>query len=721
MFGIKLRSWMEAVRPKKKQHRKEKHGKTNVTPATKNTIKDRTEKKLCSDYKVNNCYSSRINCFLTFICFKDPKCGVAGNSDAQSNGQSGSRVTCSGHSRFSTNNLSSPESAYSTGYSTDGTSPGAPPEYLINTYKHNEHCHKPEPLLNHVQIPITNRNLNGPLTTTTKVLPPSSPIVQNVAGYRTPILKNATPARELKFIPSQNVEVFPGPGSPGLGITSPRQRNRIRTNPWVPGSIPSPSPIKHNCSRESITKNPIKDNLKLHSPMSARCRSLSTSTCSSLSGTSLHVDGPSLSDEDDCTLNEMMGKYDESYVYEKETDILSDSDPTDCETDIDTGQDGGDEDDLYDGEFDFIDNNSYPEFDPRPDRNTGHCSYYNTHDIQRKRSSRRRTIRRSNKQSNEKIRKSSLNKKRQLKPQFEKEREVIVTYLDGSRSAGATPLSVRRACHSHVSRSTLNENLKKRSNSVSFYRDQRSNSVNFYRDHLSSIDRRDKEADLKYRELIFEADKLLRTMKINGLSPKRLPGPANKRVELLRNTECPKPDMFIKNKSGINEDNIYSKIPSCSYNSPRFSPKKSHITNFIINNSPVPVKKEWEIENQPFKSPLYNRKGNDVNPYTQNGILHKEVRSSPKHRSIVSRFHTIDSSSDSDDAARKPRNSFVGCPQSEPVRRKVYFANSPKLQRNGKCVVFKLTQEIKENRQNNMEHLKQQVLLNTIVNLKKKS
>lgn len=29
-------------------------------------------------------------------------------------------------------NLSSPESAYSTGYSTDGTSPGAPPEYYIN-------------------------------------------------------------------------------------------------------------------------------------------------------------------------------------------------------------------------------------------------------------------------------------------------------------------------------------------------------------------------------------------------------------------------------------------------------------------------------------------------------------------------------------------------------------------------------------------------------------
>lgn len=52
----------------------------------------------------------------------------------------------------------------------------------------------------------------------------------------------------------------------------------------------------------------------------------------------------------------MMGKYDESYVYEKETDILSDSDPTDCESDIDTGQDGGDEEDNGEEELDFIDN-----------------------------------------------------------------------------------------------------------------------------------------------------------------------------------------------------------------------------------------------------------------------------------------------------------------------------------------------------------------------------
>lgn len=32
----------------------------------------------------------------------------------------------------------------------------------------------------------------------------------------------------------------------------------------------------------------------------------------------------------------MLGKYDESYVYEKETDILSDSDPTDADQPCDS-------------------------------------------------------------------------------------------------------------------------------------------------------------------------------------------------------------------------------------------------------------------------------------------------------------------------------------------------------------------------------------------------
>lgn len=91
-------------------------------------------------------------------------------------------------------------------------------------------------------------------------------------------------------------------------------------------------------------------------------------------------------DDDDRTLNEMMGKYDESYVYEKETDILSDSDPTDCDedyndTDAEDGREGGDERDLLedDEDLDFIDNGSLQaELNILEDQyiNKGHCTYY---------------------------------------------------------------------------------------------------------------------------------------------------------------------------------------------------------------------------------------------------------------------------------------------------------------------------------------------------------
>lgn len=94
------------------------------------------------------------------------------------------------------------------------------------------------------------------------------------------------------------------------------------------------------------------------------------------------------SSEDDITLNEMMGKFDESYIYEKETDILSDSDPTDCEdyieslSDLDGPRDAGDENDPLDNDdFDYIDNGSFLDLADNLDcsgrfANTGHCTYF---------------------------------------------------------------------------------------------------------------------------------------------------------------------------------------------------------------------------------------------------------------------------------------------------------------------------------------------------------
>lgn len=386
-------------------------------------------------------------------------------------------------------------------------------------------------------------------------------------------------------------------------------------------------------------------------------------------------------EEDDCTLNEMMGKYDESYVYEKETDILSDSDPTDCETDIDTGQDGGDEDEPLEREFDFIDNGSFPEYnaDVKHERNTGHCTYHNF-EMQRK-TSRRRPTRRSQKfesgkQISEKRRRSTSSKKKHKSDLGTKGSDVL---LDGSRSAGATPLSVRRMKEHPLSKLVTEDRLKKRSNSVSFSRDP-----------VSTFDQRDKEADRKYKELIVEAEHILMSMKSNVQSPRRLPGPANKRVEMLRSTESSKPEAYIKNRLIEDISNLHlSRIPSSNFNSPRFSPKRNHITNFINNNSPVLVRRDVErtVLVEAKASPLLARKEQPPvkaanSPSLRNKHSKTEKRS-PKYRKKISKAASLkrneSCSSESENdiqskhlVVRNSRANEFNCPQSEPVKRKIY-------------------------------------------------
>lgn len=116
MFGNKLRSWMEAVRPKKKQQRKDKQAKVTIP----NSVTTKNLHPPCKQHDVN--FSSQNKPFLRRF--------FQGNVDRRSVETLAN--TCVPNSRYSGTNLSSPESAYSTGYSTDGTSPGAPPEYYIN-------------------------------------------------------------------------------------------------------------------------------------------------------------------------------------------------------------------------------------------------------------------------------------------------------------------------------------------------------------------------------------------------------------------------------------------------------------------------------------------------------------------------------------------------------------------------------------------------------------
>lgn len=110
-----------------------------------------------------------------------------------------------GRLHHNNNNLSSPESAYSTGYSTDGTSPGtsfpataAPPEYYINIRTGIRYFHSPS----------------------------------GEAPTRMIVPEIRRPWEPTKPPDNSSVAVVNKMTSPALN--SPRQRNRIRTNPWVP-------------------------------------------------------------------------------------------------------------------------------------------------------------------------------------------------------------------------------------------------------------------------------------------------------------------------------------------------------------------------------------------------------------------------------------------------------------------------------------------------------
>ncbi|GJQ68094.1 hypothetical protein Trydic_g10698 [Trypoxylus dichotomus] len=732
MFGSKLRSWMEAVRPRKKQQRKEK------------------QKSSMSNGK--------------FINALIPSKAYASENETLEDAEYKANQTISNHApRYSGTNLSSPESAYSTGYSTDGTSPGAPPEYYINIrtgtkyfpsstndkdnvsknatsnisgcFKENSDASKAKisPRLNKSGVADRISTVGVRFNANTTIVPMNEDY-ENYKSHST----RASVTFQTNLSPVNGLSPRVKEGVGNSGITSPRQRNRIRTNPWLPGNNISP------CA-SNVGLYVKQDNLKQtipNSPMAMHCTSLrsspakklisrresTSSSCSSLSAASLQWDAnlvnrDSASEEDDdCTLNEMMGKYDESYIYEKETDILSDSDPTDCETDIDTGQDGGDEEEPLEREFDFIDNGSYLEFNIKDERNTGHCTYYNF-EVQRK-SSRRRTSRKF-KQDNPQLkqsRKKSTSSKQ--KPVKHEHKTHFITQHDGSKSAGATPMSVRRVKYP-IPKLPLEDLLKKRSNSVSFGRD-----------NVNAFDQRDKEADRKYKELIVEAEHILMSMKHGGLSPRRLPGPANKRVELLR-TESTKPDLFNKNRLIDDISNMHlSKIPSNFANS-RYSPKRNHITNFINNNSPVHIRREVrEVDRQIDlkNSGLSLRKdesthGNVIVPNSP--VIRKkyhtksETRRSPKYRKKISktmsfRNHEVSSSDSENDRKTKrlPMRNYdqsgFACPQSEPVKRKVYN-HQPE------AVGFNLDYESIYNTEHpsSVENLRQQVILNTIANLKK--
>ncbi|XP_075211113.1 uncharacterized protein LOC142318413 [Lycorma delicatula] len=525
MFGTKIRSWMEThiVRSRKKQHR-------NKDATTKGKLVDSSSKS--TDDK----NFDRIDDKVSGFC-EDGKTAKASMS-LQPQQQNVSTLTCPA------NNLSSPESAYSTGYSTDGTSPGAsiPPEYYINirTGTHYFQSQGKETDSNRALVEEEKDRVATNNTTVLLLTPrtarrrredakrkPKQPaeilhressteedIIERIGKNNNLIVEQTVPKAQYKieqpmnnsfhrrtesydesqcrpelFFPQhprnqQNenergekaiAEKDSGDSSsaltnvsyqctsPYLSSASPRQRNRIRTNPWLgPQQTAHPPSIKNynsqgetsstvgssstlsssgcrnvpaeakNCfspkikekkklikeelkgtnnvlknSQASVTVSPVVRNRRLltsvttcspqlnrpcrhvlhHARSASSSSSSSTSSSRSSASNDEHHGNTSDFSDDDVTLNEMLGKFDESYVYEKETDILSDSDPTDCEEQPDYNEDKvvNDNANSLEGshpeELDFIDNGSlaelaYSDSECSASVNTGHCTYY---------------------------------------------------------------------------------------------------------------------------------------------------------------------------------------------------------------------------------------------------------------------------------------------------------------------------------------------------------
>ncbi|XP_055916591.1 uncharacterized protein LOC129949266 isoform X1 [Eupeodes corollae] len=659
------------------------------------------------------------------------------------------------------NSLSSPESAYSTGYSTDGTSPGAtytPPEYYINmrtgthyfpksvntlaieAQRYKFGLNKIEEMSPQDPLPNNNNNNNHRRTESfdsgQSKIPgfgiPDPEFFQNQAKLfeqqnnqqNNHQLQQQQQNQQQQHqqqinvgshspLPLRNTIVIPT--LKGFESPSPRQRCRIRTNPWYSttdtsssgttiattqaflaakkmelDASSSSSGIKssseagasdkneknektsdESTSETSSSSTEVENLQRTYSPNTIRRKKqlgelLLTSSCRSEMH-SLHQQGSHhhIDSDEDATLNEMMGKFDESYVYEKETDILSssDSDPTDCASDLDTGQDAGDEcdtDDMLD--IEFIDTALVGQ----------EAAMVKTYQLPR-RASRQRHMKTYPGEDASK-RKKKLMKTRK-KSTESKGRGSPMKNSRESRSLGGTPVCLRRNQSADNKRSLKAQTLSTRCSSLTF------TEVHAIRSKFIAIGdsekallRADLEADVKYRQLIHEAETILVSMKTSALSipretpvasPRRVCNPlANKRVEMLKQCEADiKRELLKQQQKSLDAENNISidngalnkRLESLKYetnsapNSPkssRFSPRKTHITNFINQNAPpeVPPRRS-SIPEPPPRSPQLQVNGQSIKGRSASPLSHRRrFRSqSPKKQ------QPICSDSDSDD------------------------------------------------------------------------
>ncbi|KAL7737582.1 hypothetical protein ACLKA6_007696 [Drosophila palustris] len=656
--------------------------------------------------------------------------------------------------------LSSPESAYSTGYSTDGTSPCAnsnppAPEYYINMRSGTHYF--PSRSVNSLAIEAQRYKFG---LNRIEEMSPMDPLPKSNFGNA--LEPNPSPLALQRSCHGAS-KLFESP--------SPRQRSRIRTNPWYStvehsGQLMSGGRMELDAtSTTSTTSSGIKSSNELEvRPSNTATKTTPNKTtttttaittpkklseCSEGSSSSstevenLHaphtikrrhlvdqqqvgigmgvgvggavVDAFLVSD-DEATLNEMIGKFDESYVYEKETDILSsDSDPTDCASELDTGQDAGDEcdtDELLD--IDFIDTSSMQEvLLDRQDlqRNLGSCQYYPNANaspqILRRSSTRsRRRNQQQEQQDQQRRRKRFLKTRKKSCENREKIGNSPLREPRGSRSVGGTPVCLRRQLLGPKERIYKTSPLSNRSNSLIF------GSVN--EPHFMTIAESEKalmkadlEADMKYKQLIMEAESLLESLK-NSLqsiprdtpvaSPRRINPLANKRVEMLKHSEVeskkqappapptPTPPLEHELAAAINKriellkfETSVGVSPPNSPKTGRCSPRKTHLTNFMNQNAPPelpprkPLSPQLHLNGRRLPgSPRSSRRqilANGSDSELEDMANHNYL---PPQQELPQPYNNMDYNNRN---VTDNQDNFY-CPHSEPLKRKVYKGSS---------------------------------------------
>ncbi|SPP74484.1 uncharacterized protein LOC117592200 isoform X1 [Drosophila guanche] len=691
--------------------------------------------------------------------------------------------------------LPSPESAYSTGYSTDGTSPCAasnynPPEYYINMRSGTHYFPKS---VNSLAIEAQRYKFG---LNRIEEMSPMDPLPKSNFANAVHGLESSPSPLALR----QQPKLFESP--------SPRQRCRIRTNPWystaehMPPSSSAPTRLELDAtSTTSTTSSGIKSGNELEVPAAkttaatetvkgAAYATTITTSCRGTPRKSARVEveggvapgaaggvayesseGSSSSTEvenlhaphtikrrhleqvettttsapvaagggagvtttsfmlsdDEATLNEMIGKFDESYIYEKETDILSsDSDPTDdCASELDTGQDAGDEcdtDELLD--IDFIDTSSMQEVVlDRQDlsRNLGSCQYFFNQPISPliKRKSSTRSRRKSGQEaadgSQQRRRKRFLKTRKKSCENREKLPESPLRQPRGSRSVGGTPVCLRRKLLGPKERIYKTSPLSNRSNSLIFGSINEKPSLTIAESEKALL-KADLEADIKYKQLIMEAEQMLESMR-NSLqsiprdtpvaSPRRVNPLANKRVEMLKHSEVdskkqPAPPVTPPSEhelaAAINKriemlkfaENSTASSPPNSPKPGRCSPRKTHLTNFINQNAPpelpprkingnptvtAPLSPQLQLNGRRLQeSPLGNRRMMTVTSTTTTTTF--SFNDDDSEMDCIAVEDVGNNNVEEPLPASLGNNNNFYCPHSEPLKRKVYKGSS---------------------------------------------